>query len=283
MRVMYNGRPYRRKPILLVGAPIVAFCIYALYHPPANKTKIQTATWLAVCLLMLGLVPVRVAWDALGAELTWNEASRNRLFAVVQVFASTGFLIGAVLPMVMFLYYSENHGVVLGILSVYCAIFYVIGFWGVCAFVDEPLTQTAEQRIPFIPAMRAVLRNGPYQVVLVLWGLAVFAGVMGGNLQIFLVQYVCFFESLSSSSSSAAAAAAAAAPALRPCDFAASCLPPPLQLYLSSSAFPPCCVFLYLFSSIHDSDVTLDSLTHHKTTPRCFLCLRVCSQVRAAS
>jgi len=90
----------RRRPWILVGAPLAALSFYLMFTPPATLGGMNAAAWFAatyVCYYVFHTVYI-IPHYGLGPELTLDYNERSMLFGIREGFVVLGTLAAAVAP-----------------------------------------------------------------------------------------------------------------------------------------------------------------------------------------
>jgi glycoside/pentoside/hexuronide:cation symporter, GPH family len=89
----------RRKPWLLVGAPVMMLGVYHLFMPPAGVGIWYFLIWLTV--FFLGSTMIALPHRAWGAELSPDYHQRSRVTAAREFYILVGLMVAAAVPMVV--------------------------------------------------------------------------------------------------------------------------------------------------------------------------------------
>lgn len=94
----------RRRPYLIGGSVVLAGAFAALFWPPALATQGGKFAYLLGCYILVntGMTLVSVPHSALGGEMSFDRHERTEIFGWRFLFRNLGFLLGAVLPGVLF-------------------------------------------------------------------------------------------------------------------------------------------------------------------------------------
>lgn len=95
----WRGRFGRRKPMMVLGAPLAGLALFMLFIPPADVSVSHLAIWAS--LLYLGWTMIALPYTAWGAELSPDYQDRSRITLAREGAQMTGILIAAAIP-VMF-------------------------------------------------------------------------------------------------------------------------------------------------------------------------------------
>ena len=95
----FRSRYGRRKPWVLVGAPLVTLCVWMLLNPEVGNTIIYLGFW--YIFLRVGTTLFGVPYSAWGAELSGEYHTRTRIQAAREIFVLAGLIAAAVVPAVV--------------------------------------------------------------------------------------------------------------------------------------------------------------------------------------
>jgi sugar (glycoside-pentoside-hexuronide) transporter len=158
----------RRRPYILLGAPLAAVSFFLLFSPPEKLSVNMIPIFLALVYILF--LTSRTIWEtpyfALAPELTLDYDERTRLSAYQQVFASFGDILGTMAPVILIAYFAvERDG--------YSFLGMGIGIIAICAAVSsyagtrENPALPKRSKLSLLQSLRATLSNRPY-VMLVL-------------------------------------------------------------------------------------------------------------------
>ncbi len=183
----------RRRPYLLLGAPLVALAIAFLFIPPAGSDAPWFAFWITA--LFLAWTAVTVPYEALGPELTFDYRERNGLFALRDGMLLAGTLAAAASPAVI----QAGLGLPADAAGerakfMWMAILYaplLVGTALVCALAVRELPAAAASPSPgLFRGLRLALGNQPFRILLAAYTVSAFGGNLPATLILFYVQYV---------------------------------------------------------------------------------------------
>lgn len=178
----------RRKPWILLGAPILIVSIWMLFVPLEPVTNFYFGFWLVM--LWLGWTFIGIPYYAWGAELSSNYHERTRITSVRTSLGIAGTLMGILLPLLAgwkFGYGNEIHES-LHIIAVTATVMLCIALvmlWRVPE--GEPIET---RRITTLDGLRVMWRNGPFKRLMFGFTIAAIGPAIGGPLYILFVVYV---------------------------------------------------------------------------------------------
>jgi GPH family glycoside/pentoside/hexuronide:cation symporter len=158
----------RRKPYILMGAPLCGIVFWALFTPPESLGAVQASLWFGVtlCLFLIFLKLYTVPHAALGAEISLDYHERSSLFGIQTIFIQLGIVAAASLPAILIGTLgagSERRAFSL-MAAALAAIFVVLcGFllW----FVPERREFVERASNPLVPGVRRALRNRAFRII----------------------------------------------------------------------------------------------------------------------
>lgn len=208
----------RRKPWLLVGAPMMMLGVYFLFMPPEDVGIFYFLIWLTI--FFLGSTIIALPHRAWGAELSPDYHQRSRVTAAREFFVLIGLLVAAFVPMVVEVV-ADKGGSVTQVLSVLWQdaigaftgdivnaapvnraaltgpvltglAWVIIGILPVCAFivvtfVKEPPPSESES-VPIKDGIKYLWRNGPMRRVLIIALLVVFGESFRNAVSLFFIR-----------------------------------------------------------------------------------------------
>ncbi|MDG1115114.1 MAG: MFS transporter, partial [Pseudomonadales bacterium] len=188
----------RRKPWVVVGAPLMMLGVYKLFIPPEGIGMLYFLFWLT--LFFLGSTIIALPHRAWGAELSPDYHQRSRVTAARELFVLAGLMVAAAVPMIIEVMADRGGSVsqVFGALwhdatSAFTGeimnatpadraaltgpvlaglAFVVIGILPICVFFVVTFVQEPERHekstVPLLEGAKIVWRNGPMRRVLMI-------------------------------------------------------------------------------------------------------------------
>ena len=123
----------RRRPFFVLASPLVALSFSMIYSPPPNLGVVGILVWFCLWSLIYGIIPLALAWMALGAEVTLDDDQRGGVFAYRQVTSNIGRAAGVIAPAVLITYFQSDHGVSFAAFAIGVALLTVLFFWSLAA------------------------------------------------------------------------------------------------------------------------------------------------------
>lgn len=181
----------RRRPWILVGAPLCAVAFYFMFTPPAEISGAKAATWFAATYTLyyvfhtIYLIP----HYGLGPELTLDYNERSVLFGIREGFVVAGTLVAAVLPPILIgKMGGEREGY-----TAFALIFgslLVILYLNLVVQVRERASFMQRTSNPLIPGVRRVMRNGVFRLLLIVYLVGSITGAIPGLMMPYYSKYV---------------------------------------------------------------------------------------------
>lgn len=208
----------RRKPWLLLGAPMMMLGVYFLFMPPTDVGLLYFLVWLTI--FFLGSTIIALPHRAWGAELSPDYHQRSRVTAAREFFVLMGLMVAAAVPMVIEVM-ADKGGSVTQVFSVLWQdaisaftgdivnaqpvsrasltgpvlmglAWVIIGVLPICAlvvvtFVKEPPASPRET-VPIKEGIRYLWRNGPMRRVLIIALLVVLGESFRNAVSLFFIR-----------------------------------------------------------------------------------------------
>ncbi len=181
----------RRRPWLLVGAPLAAIAFVALFAPPDPITPSAAAVWFAVSYVLYYLFHTiyEIPHGGLGPELTLDYQERNSLFGWRAPFIVGGTMVAAMVPPLLI-------GALGGMRAGYTAFAVIFGVLLTLLYVNLAI-QVKERRDfverepnPLVPGVRRVMRNRAFRVLLAVYVTGSVTGASPGLMMPYFTKYV---------------------------------------------------------------------------------------------
>jgi GPH family glycoside/pentoside/hexuronide:cation symporter len=156
----------RRRPMIVLGTPLMALGIWMVYAPPAGIGPVYLTTWLLLMYFGYSLILVpHLSW---GSELSTEYHERSRIYGWVQILTVAGMMCVLLVPVAMTIkgFSVSSQIEAMGLLSIASLI---AGVVACLAVVPEPAVSTAHAtRAPFFATLRFVLRNSAMRRLMIL-------------------------------------------------------------------------------------------------------------------
>ena len=193
----------RRRPWMLLGAPLCAVAFVALFTPPRGMDSGAGVIWFTSTFILYFLFHTVyiIPHYGLGPELTLDYHERSSLFAWRDATTLLGTVIAAVLPSVAIsrlvdggMAVDEAERLVYAEFAVVMGVVLVALYVWLCLRVREDPHFYARKSNPLVPGVRRVLGNRPFRLLLVVYMIASVTGAIPGIFVPFYTQYVLKLE-----------------------------------------------------------------------------------------
>lgn len=157
----------RRKPWIVIGAAVLIFGMWRLFHPPESTTLWTFLFWLGV--MYAGFSLINVPYRAWGAELSPYYHERTRIAAVRQFFSTFGLIVSTLAPAIVLSRPGATGGDVLATLSLMMTILLPLVAIATLTLAPEGKIQVSAApatRTDWRTGLRAVRRNQPLRTIL---------------------------------------------------------------------------------------------------------------------
>ena len=181
----------RRRPFIVVGAPLAAVAFWALFSPPVGMGERQAIVWFTTSFVLYFLFHTVyvIPHYALGPELTLDYHERSSLFGVREGFSILGTVVAALAPGVMTVWLHDERRA-FSLFSVVFGAILVVLYAGLVVKVRERPEFYQREPNPIVPGVRRALRNGPFRILLATYVVASIPGAIPGTLMPFYNAYV---------------------------------------------------------------------------------------------
>lgn len=153
----------RRRPMMAVGAPLLAIGIWMVFVPGGTVTPMHLGFWLFVMYLGWSMTTIpHLSW---GSELSGEYHERSRIYGWSQAAVVTGMVGILVLPAILEHVGIGQHSVQImwmAVLSIAMLVPSVL--WCVSRVPEPPVT--LKTRAGFLPTLKFLLRNGAMRRVI---------------------------------------------------------------------------------------------------------------------
>jgi GPH family glycoside/pentoside/hexuronide:cation symporter len=181
----------RRRPYMLLAAPVCAVFFYLLFTPPPTLSSRDAVFWFAATFILYSLAHTTyvIPHYALGPELTLDYNERSTLFGVREGFVILGTIVAALLPGVL-IQKLGNERSVFFTFSVFFGTVLIVLYTLLSLVVRERPDFYQREPSPFVPGIRRALRNRPFRILLATYVVASIPGAIPGTLMPYFNQYV---------------------------------------------------------------------------------------------
>lgn len=182
----------RRRPYMLIGAPLCGIAFFCLLNPPAALTGTHAAVWFAITFILYFLFHTMYVLPhyALGPELTLNYHERSTLFAWRESFTIIGTMVASAAPGVLKAAFHLPDRQQYFVMGVFFGIVLTLLYWLLVLTVKERPDFASRESNPLVPGVRRSLRNRPFSILLASYVVGSIAGAIPATMMPFFNQYV---------------------------------------------------------------------------------------------
>jgi glycoside/pentoside/hexuronide:cation symporter, GPH family len=182
----------RRRPYMLVGAPLCGLAFFCLLNPPASLTGGRAAIWFGVTFILYFIFHTVYVLPhyALGPELTQNYHDRSTLFAWRESFTILGTIVAAGAPGIMMQTLHLSSRQVFFRLGIFFSVLLTVLYTLLVLTIKERPDFVARESNPLVPGVRRALRNRPFGILLASYVVASIAGAIPATMMPFFNAYV---------------------------------------------------------------------------------------------
>lgn len=193
----------RRRPYIIVGAPLAAISMVALFGPPDGITPLMGAAWFTTAFMAYFFFHTvyYIPHYGLGPELTSDYHERSSLFAwrdgislVGQAFASASPAIVIVWVKGQGMGQAEAERAVFLWFALGMSVLLVLSYVWMCWRIPENPAFSARKPNPLVPGVRRVLRNQPFRILLTCYFVTTVTSGGIGVLMPFYLRYAMGIE-----------------------------------------------------------------------------------------
>ncbi|HXN12856.1 MAG TPA: MFS transporter, partial [Candidatus Acidoferrales bacterium] len=182
----------RRRPYMLIGAPLCGIAFFCLLNPPVALKGKDAAVWFGVTFILYFIFHTVYVLPhyALGPELTQNYNDRSTLFAWRESFTILGTIVASVAPGVLKAAFHLTDRQVFFDLGIFFGIVLTLLYWLLVLTVKERPDFVARESNPLVPGVRRALRNRPFAILLASYVVGSIAGAIPATMMPFFNAYV---------------------------------------------------------------------------------------------
>jgi glycoside/pentoside/hexuronide:cation symporter, GPH family len=182
----------RRRPYMLVGAPLCGVAFFCLLNPPASLTGGRAALWFGITFILYFIFHTVYVLPhyALGPELTQNYHDRSTLFAWRESFTILGTIVAAAAPGVMMKAWHLTDRQVFFRLGIFFGVLVTVLYTLLVVTIKERPDFVARESNPLVPGVRRALRNRPFGILLASYVVGSISGAIPATMMPFFNAYV---------------------------------------------------------------------------------------------
>lgn len=181
----------RRRPWIMLGAPLCAIAFVALFTPPPALAPMEAARWFTVTFVLFFLATTMygIPHYGLGPEITLDYKERLSLFGWMEGFSVLGTMVAAAAPPLLIASLGSDRAAY-SAFAVAMGALLVILYTVLCVRIRERPDFYQRESNPLIPGVRRVLRNRPFRVLLGVYLAASVTGAIPGLMMPYFTKYV---------------------------------------------------------------------------------------------
>ncbi len=181
----------RRRPYIVVGAPLCALAFFALLNPPWGLSGGIAALWFGTTFILYFLFSTiyGLSHYALGPELTLDYHERSSLFAVRESFTILGTIAASAAPGFMMKAGMPERRVFF-VLGIAFGLTLTALYWLLALRVKERRDFVERKSNPLVPGIRRALRNRPFAILLASYVVGSVTGAIPATMLPFFNAYV---------------------------------------------------------------------------------------------
>lgn len=186
-----NTRWGRRRPWMLIGAPLCALAFVALFSPPAALADMEAARWFTVTFVLFFLATTMygIPHYGLGPELTSDYKERLSLFGWMEGFSVLGTMVAAAAPALLITLLGSDRAayraLAIGMGGLLALLYLVL-----CLRIRERPDYYGRKPNPLVPGVRRVMRNRSFRVLLAVYLASSITGAIPGLMVPYFTKYV---------------------------------------------------------------------------------------------
>jgi GPH family glycoside/pentoside/hexuronide:cation symporter len=182
----------RRRPYMLLGAPLCGVAFFALLNPPESLSGERAALWFGVTFMLYFVFHTIYVLPhfALGPELTLNYHERSSLFAWRESFAILGTIVASAAPGIMMQAFHLSERQVFFRLGIFFGVMLTLLYVLLGMTVKERPDFAARESNPLVPGVRRALRNRPFKILLASYVVGSITGAIPATMMPFFNAYV---------------------------------------------------------------------------------------------
>ena len=188
----------RRRPVILLGVPVLVVSIWFLFVPVAGAD----ATYLLICIagMYIGTTLIGLPYGAWGAELSPDYVQRARVTAWREQFTLIGLLVAAFIPFLVEQYGDGSISSIMRYMALAICIATPVAVVALCLFVKETAPEKAPEKpsegardtapMSFLEGQKKVLQIRPMQMMIGVLLIVTMAEAFRNALSLFFMKSV---------------------------------------------------------------------------------------------
>jgi len=181
----------RRRPWMMIGAPLCALAFIALFSPPVSLSPMEAARWFTVTFVLFFVATTMygIPHYGLGPEITLDYKERLSLFGWMEGFSVLGTMFAAAAPALLITALGSDRRAYTA-MAVAMGALLVLLYGILCARIRERPDFYQRESNPLVPGVRRVMRNHPFRVLLACYLAASITGAIPGLMMPYFTKYV---------------------------------------------------------------------------------------------
>lgn len=181
----------RRRPWMVLGAPLAAIAFFAMFTPPGGMLGVNAAAWFAATYTLYYIFHTvyMIPHYGLGPELTLDYHERSLLFGFREGFVVMGTMCAAVLPPILIYMFGDERAGYSGFAVIFGSLLALLYFNLVWQVRERPDFVQRESN-PLVPGMRRVMRNRVFRILLAVYLTGSITGAIPGLMMPYFTKYV---------------------------------------------------------------------------------------------
>jgi glycoside/pentoside/hexuronide:cation symporter, GPH family len=182
----------RRRPYMLIGAPLCGIAFFCLLNPPKALMGSHASIWFGITFMLYFLFHTSYVLPhyALGPELTLNYHERSTLFAWRESFTIIGTMVASAAPGVLKAAFHLQERQQFFVMGIFFGVVLTLLYWLLVLTVKERPDFATRESNPLVPGVRRSLRNRPFSILLASYVVASIPAAIPATMMPFFNQYV---------------------------------------------------------------------------------------------
>jgi GPH family glycoside/pentoside/hexuronide:cation symporter len=181
----------RRRPWLMIGAPLAAVAFVALFAPPESFSPKSAAIWFAIAYTAYYLFHTiyEIPHGGLGPELTLDYNERTSLFGWRVPFLVGGTLVASIFPPLLIAWFGDARSGYIAFAVIF-GVLVVLLYTNLVIQIRERPDFVNRAPNPLVPGVRRVMRNRAFRVLLLVYVTGSITGAIPGLMMPYFTKYV---------------------------------------------------------------------------------------------
>jgi len=181
----------RRRPWMVIGAPLAAVSFIAMFSPPLGLDPLTAVGWFAATYTLYYLFHTvyQIPHYGLGPELTQNYRERASLYGWSEGFTVAGTMLAALAPWLMGRIFGNQRDTFVAFSIIFGTLLTLL-YWNLAYRVRERPDYVNRPPNPLVPGLRRVMRNRAFRLLLIIYLIGSVTGAIPGLLMPYFTKYV---------------------------------------------------------------------------------------------